>query len=463
MQHGVTKQLATFVSRMPNMNLPSHVIAKAVACLVDSVGCMLGGTLVPEVRRVVSVGLEGLGVDGPVAVPGLSGRFGVTAAAYAAAQYANALDYDDTVPGVGHPGAVVNTAALMVGQECGSTGMDLIRAVVAGYEVAIRVGRAMAPSQSRARLVRGHSSLIFGGAAAAAVLLRLNAEQVADAFGHAARHATVPFVGKWYDERPLSPLKNNYGWVAVGGIMAARLAAAGIRGNRQVFDGLNGFWKMASSDRWDSLAALRGLGTEFSILSVEFKLFPACRYIHTVLDAVDKLVLAHTLEPGRIVSIRVCVPEFARVFVDFNPSTAIDPQFSIQYMVAAHILKRWVSWTYHDDIEIRELAKRIDVICSNSYGHHGWYYWPAYVELVLDDGRRLSARSAVPPGTPDNPIGDQILDKKFLVLAEPVLGRERARQLRFILRRVADLPNVRILAKAFADEPSLLGKGEPEC
>src|SRR5215212_10284270 len=111
----VTAQLAASLARLDPDDLPDEVVAKARDCLLDSLGCMLGGTRVAEVDRMVALVLE-WGQTPEAAVPGLAGRYPMPLAAYAAAQFANALDYDDTVTGVGHPGAAIVATALAVGQ-----------------------------------------------------------------------------------------------------------------------------------------------------------------------------------------------------------------------------------------------------------------------------------------------------------------------------------------------------------
>ncbi|WP_312940604.1 MmgE/PrpD family protein [Agrobacterium pusense] len=58
------------------------------------------------------------------------------------ATLANALDLDD-IYWKGHPGATVIAAALAVANRSGSTGRDLIAAMVAGYEVGCRIGMSI--------------------------------------------------------------------------------------------------------------------------------------------------------------------------------------------------------------------------------------------------------------------------------------------------------------------------------
>jgi 2-methylcitrate dehydratase PrpD len=441
-------QLAAHLAALDPARLPDDVIAAARACLLDSLGCMLGGTRVEEVTRAVRLVL-GWGQVPEAAVPGLAGRYPAALAAYAAAQLANALDYDDTVLGVGHPGAAVVGTALAVGQARRAGGPDLLRAIVAGYEAAVRIGAAIAPSRERARAVRGHPWAVFGATATAAALLDLDARQIAEAFGLAAQHALVPTVGKWYD-RPVSPLKNNYGWAAAGGVLAATLVAEGARTNGGVLDGETGFWVMASSDRWQPELALAGLGTDFAIRRVEFKPFAACRYMQTALDALGQILARHAPHPSAIDAIVVRAAARAHVFADYAPRTLLDAQFSLPFAVASLLLGRPLTGFDPGDHELAELARRVhvetDPVAERQASFTGL---PATVELLLAEGTVLSAHVDVPPGDPTRPLGAEDLRRKLLELATPVLGEATAGDLYDLIHGGPDFPSAADLALRF--------------
>lgn len=451
MEQTVTAELAANVAALATLSLPVDVSAKARDCLLDSVGCMLGGTAVAEVRRVVDLVLR-WGQGGETRVPGFTGGYPTPFASYAAAQFANALDYDDTVLGVGHPGAVVAATALGLGQAEKSSGSDLARALVAGYEVAIRVGRATAPSENQAARVRGHSWAVFGAAATAAALLRLNAEQTVNAFGLAGQHALVPFVGKWY-ERPISSLKNNYGWAAMGGIIAASLAAEGARGNRQILDGESGFWAMVASDRWDPEIALAGLGTDFAILDVGFKPFAACRYTHSALEAVETISRRRSLSPSAISRVVIIAAERATVFADYQPQSLLDAQFSLPYAVASTLMGRPLTAFNPRDQEVAALAECVQIQTDLSDERHpSDAGLSARVEIELRDGQCLNERSDGSLGDPARPLTAACRRAKFFNLAEPVLGPTRAAHLYSMIAYRSELPPATELAVAFAVE-----------
>src|SRR5207244_3120961 len=86
----------------------------------------------------------------------------------------HALELDDvTTESSLHPGVAVIPAALAVAEEVGAGGAAFLEAVVAGYEVTIRVGNALNPASAYAR---GFHPTGVAGAFAAAVAAGLGDE-----------------------------------------------------------------------------------------------------------------------------------------------------------------------------------------------------------------------------------------------------------------------------------------------
>jgi 2-methylcitrate dehydratase PrpD len=89
-----------------------------------------------------------------------------------------------------HPGVVVFPAALALAEQIGSTPADFYSAVVAGYEVTLRVGAALNPASAYERGF--HPTAVCGtlsAAAACARLFRLSPEQTNMALGIAGSMA----------------------------------------------------------------------------------------------------------------------------------------------------------------------------------------------------------------------------------------------------------------------------------
>jgi 2-methylcitrate dehydratase PrpD len=88
------------------------------------------------------------GGDGPATVLAVRGGAGVQAAALANGVASHALDFDDGNGWMlGHPSVAICPAALAVAEEIGASGEALLVSILAGVEVATRVGIAMGESR----------------------------------------------------------------------------------------------------------------------------------------------------------------------------------------------------------------------------------------------------------------------------------------------------------------------------
>lgn len=422
-------RLGAFVDDLSTEAFPETALEHTRHLVLDSVGVTLGGTRLPQGEAMTEFWAARGGTP-EATVPGASEKLPLTTAAAVNCYLANLLDYDDTYSGkaIGHPGATVVPAALAVAETHGADDRELLAAVLAGYEVSIRVGDAIMPSPERSREVVGTGTWqVFGPAAAAAKLLDLSPASTADALGLAATNAPVPLVRKvGIEAERFQWLKNNYGWTALGGVVAAELAAKGFRGSRDVFDGPTGFWRMAGSDSFDPSVLHRPVEEWVAVTDVSFKPYPACRWTHATLDCVADL--ADEVNPDRIE--RVEVETFHEgAALDDIPETVFDAQFSLPYVVAVSLLGydpgfEWLSEDRLADPRVAVLMERVhttaDEKLSTRYEETG--EMAASVRVLLDDGTELTASTDHPRGGPENPISDAAVREKYRTLAEPILG-----------------------------------------
>ncbi len=163
-------------------------------CFADGLGATIAGTLAPvsriaaEYARVSWAGDEAT-ILAHSAGRGLYGiRAGVAGAAFANGCAANGLDLDDSARYAnGHAGASIFPTALAVGEALGSTGADILAALVVGYEVAHRIGRCWHASRDVYQACGSWGSVAC--AAVAANLMRLAPEQAGHALGIAEYNA----------------------------------------------------------------------------------------------------------------------------------------------------------------------------------------------------------------------------------------------------------------------------------
>lgn len=223
---------------------------------------------------------------GTSTVVGESATMDAADAAYLNATYGHGFEYDD-VSGNGHPGCCVVPTALAVGEEVGATLGQVMDAMMAGYEVYVRLGRLSAPELVNLGW-QPHSVLAnFGAAAIAARLYGFDAERTGHALGIALSHASGTTE---YTASGGSIKRVHAGMAARNGIEAARLAAEGITGPRQWLTGRKGFLRaFIRRDAAPDAAALFAPGHRLLIQDTWFKAYCSCGAHHAYTDAMAQV------------------------------------------------------------------------------------------------------------------------------------------------------------------------------
>jgi 2-methylcitrate dehydratase PrpD len=420
--------LADLTHQIRFESLPPAVLEKAAELILDSIGCMIGGTHTEQGQKIIDIfgGMQGIE---EASVYGASRRLPLLNAVYTNAYTATTLDMDDTYDG--HPGSTVIPVALSLGEALDVDGKKFLEAVVAGYEVGIRISNGIKPTPERTAKVRGINTWqIFCAAATAAKLLDLDREQTAHAYGHAAIHASVPSLRKWgFVDGKIQWLKNNFGYTCYGGVLSAILAQKGFVADTTIFDGEDGFWIMASSDQCD-YDAIRTPADTFFIHKVHTKPYAACRHIHPTLDAVAAIVQEHRITPEQIERIRV--ETFYEVVNDYTalPSQPFDVVFSAPFLVAlmAHQVPPGPGWFKPERLRDESLLQTANKVHFEEWAEASRLYPLVNRELMSKvtvttvSGEALFQEVRIPKGDPRNPMSPEESSAKFHTLAAPVIG-----------------------------------------
>lgn len=432
----LTQDVTTKVTDLTYDALPQDVCDKAKLLVLDLIGCMIAGSRTRGALQLMPH-LSSTDCGGNCTVFGTSLRFHPGNAAHANANSASMLTLDDSYVLFGHPGSSVIPAALAVAEEVAASGKDLITAIVGGYEMSLRLGAAIRSSEKRDHQVKGLGTWqIFGACTAAGLLHRFNAEQMADAYGLVPMHAPLPFLRKFHS-RPMSLLKNNYGWANRGAIMAIDLVRTGFHGNRTIFDGDDGFWVMAGSDSFEPREMLDRWGDRYFTLETGFRAFGVCRWIHTSIDSLRMLLSRQAFHRDDIESIQVeTVSEFVRDFNGPWPESTIEAAFHIPYALALELHDKSSSSGLREedlaDEGLKKTAAKI-TLSSDACADEKFYakkLLPARVTIALKNGVTHSAEAEIPTGAPGGPaFGQAEIESKFLSLATPHIGEANAQHL----------------------------------
>jgi 2-methylcitrate dehydratase PrpD len=437
-----TTALAEFIVGTTARSLETGTVYAARRAFLDAIGCGLGGLHTP-LLEALGRSFANQGVSGPGGVIGGQVSLPAPTAGLWNAVAINALDYDDTYEDgtnpIGHPGSsTVGATLAMASRLQGLTLGDVLATVAVGYETAIRVALASQPSQERRDFVWGlgpHQA--FGAAAVASRSLGLSVQETITCLGHTGVHTSVPSV--W---TAAGWLKDAVGWPTMTGIEAAHLSRAGFHGPSRIFDGRRSYYATVASDRFRPHLLLDDLGTKWRLATLSFKPYPACRWIHSTLDALAEIVERERIRAGDIERVDVAgFWELEKLFLRYEPEDLIDAQFSLPYTCAQVLRGTAIGAAWFDPSELRDpevlaLAARVHVTTDPGVEAERQVD-PAIlrsrVSVELKDGRRFDLRRDIAHGHADDPLTDDELRAKFERLATKQLGVAGARSLAIAL------------------------------
>lgn len=416
--------------------------------LLDHIAVAAWGSDLEAGRIMRRHAREDLTYGGPhLPLVGAGGSASAIAAAMANAVAASCYEYDDSHTGASvHPGSVIFPAALAASVLAGSDPATFLRAVVVGYEVMCRVGRAVNPPAHRARhfhptATTGH----FGAAAAAAVCYRLDVDTTVAALTLSGTVAggSMQFLPEGGWTKQVHPA-----FAVQRGVHAAQLAARGFPGVRDPIAGERAFLAAQSEEpRPELLLADLGRGPS-EIRQTGIKPYPSCRNSQSPADALLALRREHGVRPEEVESIRfglirpgiVTVAEPAEA--KRRPTTLVEAQFSMPFVAAVALMDgeltpRQFEPARFADPATRALMDRVECVHDPELDRHYPGNMPAWVSVTTTDGRTLAARASDPRGDPANPLSDEELREKFRVLTGGSYPGPRAEA---IIGSVARLP-----------------------
>src|SRR5215472_6308607 len=262
-------------------DLPAATRAATRNDILDTFGCLLGGSGAPGIAELARV-VGGWGGAPQSQVMLWQQRLPAPQAAMLNASMAHALDFDDTLDHGGsiHPGASVLAASLATADLLGGvSGERLLLAIALGLDVSCRVALASTLDRGWHRTA---AMGVFGAAAASGKLLGLTVEQMVNALGIAFSQAAGN--RQCIVDGALTK-RLQAGQAASSGVLAAMLAADGFTGAHNIFLGRFGFFELYQPNGHDSGKLLDGLGKEFCGDQLSFKPYACGRPQHAILDA----------------------------------------------------------------------------------------------------------------------------------------------------------------------------------
>jgi 2-methylcitrate dehydratase PrpD len=402
-----TQILAQFITESRFEALPEALRNEGRRSILNHVGCALGVARDPAVIAALAVMQESSGKPSAT-VYGQRDKLSVMEAAFVNAIASNLLDYDDThLRTVIHPSAPVAPVAFALGEEIGASGAEVLHAFLLGAEITCRIGNAVSPGHYARGWHITASCGVFGAAAAAARIMRLSAEQTADALGIAASQS-----GSIVENLATAAKNIGVGNAARNGILAARFAARGYRAAPLALEGQLG-WARAMGDEPVLAEITEGLGQRWEIARNTYKPYAAGIVFHAVIDAC--LALRESLGAAVAHITRVTVAGDALLLArgDRVVRNERDTRVSIHHCAAiALALGRAEVADFEmpsvQDPELAALRAKVVAECDANLPRGA-----ARVTITLADGSMHQAYVEHPRGSAERPLNDAELAAKY--------------------------------------------------
>jgi 2-methylcitrate dehydratase PrpD len=357
--------------------------------------------------------------------------------AFALGSLAHILETDDLHrASVTHPGCVVVPAVLAVGLREGSGALEMLTAVLHGYEAMCRVGMAVGRGHYRF----WHSTATcgpFGSAMAAASLLGLDRDRTVHALGNAGTQSS----GLWQflDSGAMSK-HLHAGRAAEAGVVAADLAALGCTGPAAILEGDRGLFAATCPDADPDAVVASGDG-RWQLHETSIKPWPSCRHTHPAIDAA--LALRRQLNGREVVAAEAGVYQAAVDVCDRpDPDSDYQAKFSLQHCIAAALGDGRIGVDVFDDASRGRLAPvrgRVSVTVEEPYRSAYPQRWGARVSVTTVGGECLTETRDDCLGDPGQALADDAMQARALeLMTYGGMGRDQARETCEALRAMAD-------------------------
>lgn len=449
-QSGVTRQLAGFCAELSYGDIPEEVIEGTIKLAFDTIGVAAGGTAA-ESSRIMLKFMNALNRPGNGTVVACGQKVAPEYAALLNGAFAHALDFDDLCnEASAHPGSVIIPAVLAASDMTGADGKDFLLAVVVGYEVMCRLGKALNPARHYGRGFHPTGTCgTFGAAAAAGKIFGLNPEQMISALGIAGSQTSgcMEFLAQGTWTKRMHP-----GWAAHSGIIAAMLAAEGYTGPSTIIEGKSGFLNSYSYDT-NAEQVLDSIGKVFYAARTSVKPYSACRYKHGPIDGIRKIMKENGLLPRDVSEISIGLLEVAYpiivepVDLKYNPRSVVDAQFSMPFGAAVAVLYgNALPDQYTEEIirsaEVAEVMKKVRIRKDPELERLYPRQWPSTVEIRTGSGGSYRTFIAYPKGDPENPLTWDELKDKFNSVTRGVYAPERQSRIADEMRKISRSSNL---------------------
>ena len=441
-----TRDLARFAADTPTEAIPGSVIDRVKLSFLDGLGVCLHGSTLPWTRHVRDMVVEE-GGNPRASIWNSSHRTGLANAVLVNSTAGHAFEMDDIhKESILHPNSLAVPTALALAETDGTlTGRDIAAAIALGAEVGIRIGNAATTSLFLNGFHPQGTSGAFVAAATAGRLLRLDADRMQQALGIAGSLGA----GLMAAQEGAMVKRLHAGRAAQAGLQAALLAKKGFTGIADVVEAGYGGFLSAFSRTPNPARLLEGLGDDWEVAKVGFKMYPNVTSIHSALDALRAVLVEERITGQDIATIAVGCGRmtFVHTAWDYRPAGVTAAQMNMFYGLAVMALRGDVSVADYAedriaDAETLAFVARINIHLDEGLEQKGpAFRHAARLAVTTRDGRRFEREVHNRRGSPENPVTREDVERKFHANVGALLSRGDADRLKQLALDLENQPN----------------------
>jgi 2-methylcitrate dehydratase PrpD len=342
---------------------------------------------------------------------------------------------------VAHTGTLVCAVGLGVAEWKRASASDVLTAMAVGYDAAGRFGDMMRGGRPGI-----HASFIvaFGGTVAAARLLGLTVEQMAQAISLTATTMGGILIGtdSWAREYMA-------GNAALAAVQSAVAAQRGFTANPDLLEAKGGWLDTFGNNTVDLDVMARPLRKPWDIERfLAIKLVPGAHALHSSLEAAIQASTQANVPAGEVVRIIHSGPPKTSITYEARvPTDMVEAIHSLPYFVATGVADRAFDWSHITAEKMRrpEIARLVGLVEYEPVpaGMRYEWNWGGTVTLVTAAGARYTSTVDAPRGSGPRGIEWADVDAKYRALIGES-GLPAAKQAR-ILESVHDFTSVTAL------------------
>ncbi len=441
---GATETLADFAYNLKYEDIPSQVIKKIKLLFLDGLGCCIQGNTLPWTKKISKILINRNNLK-ECTIIGSNTKTDLLSAVLINSTAGHGFESDDIHrESILHPNSIIVPVSINVTEKIKNiNGKNFLTAIIAGYEIATRIGSAAGTEL----LLRGfHPQGTHGTLAStvtAAKLMGLRPQQIMHSIGIAGSLGS----GLMAAQEGAMVKRLHSGRAAEAGVLGAQLAQDNFTGIPNIVEAEYGGYLSSFSGENRFSRAIKNLGKYWECENTGIKPYASVTSIHSALDCLKKIMNEQSLKSTDIKEIKAKIskPTYVHCAWEYNTQSITSAQMNIYYGLAMMALEGelFVDQFKEDKISNPDVLKFMKKIKAEvdpeieKLGHE--FRHMASLEVTTTNGKKIVHTEKYRKGSPENPISDDDVIKKYYSLAKFQIDQNKSEQLHERIERLDTL------------------------